>query len=107
MVAIKVIDFESLSKKAENVGQIIETEIQLLSKLNHKSIIKYYGTFISDNKLNIVLEYCVGGSLLKMRQLYQNLNENLIRKYTTQILEGIEYLHSHNIIHSDIKCANI
>ena len=42
-----------------------------------------------------------------MLKFYHNFTENLIRKYTTQILEGIEYLHSHNVIHRDIKCANI
>jgi serine/threonine protein kinase len=50
-----------------------------------------------------------------MLEVYGKFNENLIRKYTTQILEGLEYLHSHNIIHTgisefkyiDIKGANI
>jgi serine/threonine protein kinase len=35
-----------------------------------------------------------------MLEVYGKFNENLIRKYTTQILEGLEYLHSHNIIHT-------
>ena len=39
--------------------------------------------------------------------MYRNFKETIIRKYTVQILEGIEYLHSHNIMHRDIKCANI
>lgn len=35
------------------------------------------------------------------------LKENAVRKFTHQVLEGLEYLHSNRIIHKDIKCANI
>lgn len=74
--------------------------------MNHKNIVKYYGSFTKGHKLNIVLEYCSNGSLSKLIKKY-NLNENIIRNYVSQILDGLEYLHAHNIIHRDIKCANI
>ena len=35
------------------------------------------------------------------------MDEPLIRKYTEHILNGIEYLHFNNLIHRDIKSANI
>jgi hypothetical protein len=53
------------------------------------------------------LEYCIGGSVSKLLETYKSLSESIIRKYTQQILEGLEYLHCHNIIHRDIKGANI
>ena len=59
------------------------------------------------NYLNIILEYCNGGSLSNLLKSFKKLNEQLIRKYLTQILKGVEYLHIHNIVHRDIKCANI
>ena len=75
--------------------------------MNHKNIVKYYGSFTKGKKLNLVLEYCSEGSLSKLLKIYNNLNENIIRKYVSQILDGLEYLHANNIIHRDIKCANI
>jgi serine/threonine protein kinase len=56
--------------------------------------------------LNIFLEFVPGGSLERIYKTYP-MNENLIRVYTKQILEGIEYLHANNVIHRDIKAANI
>jgi len=76
-----------------------ELEIQILSKLSHKNIIKYYGTQRTDETFCIFLELCVGGSLQKMIEDYNCLNENLIKKYIKQILEGLEYLHANNVIH--------
>ena len=75
--------------------------------MNHRNIVKYYGSFTKGKKLYIILEYCSEGSLSKLIKIYNNLNENIIRKYVSQILDGLEYLHAHNIIHRDIKCANI
>ena len=35
------------------------------------------------------------------------INENLARKYCRAILEGLSYLHSEDIVHGDLKCANV
>ena len=75
--------------------------------MNHRNIVKYYGSVSKRQKLYILLEYCSEGSLSNLLKIYNNLNENIIRKYETQILDGLEYLHAHNIVHRDIKCANI
>ncbi|XP_024372510.1 mitogen-activated protein kinase kinase kinase 3-like [Physcomitrium patens] len=40
-------------------------------------------------------------------QKFQVFDESLISSYTRQILTGLEYLHSKNTVHRDIKCANI
>jgi serine/threonine protein kinase len=72
----------------------------------------------TENHLNLLLEYCIGknifkdyyiigGSISKLLETYKTLSENIIRKYTSQILEGLEYLHAHNIIHRGISNKEI
>ena len=96
-----------MKKKIDNINSLIKNEIELLSKMNHINIVKYYGVFIKGIKLNIVLEYCRGGSLLSLLKKIKKFDENVIKNYISQVLDGLEYLHIHNIIHRDIKCANI
>ncbi|MEQ2303926.1 Mitogen-activated protein kinase kinase kinase 3 [Ameca splendens] len=53
------------------------------------------------------MEYMPGGSVKDQLKAYGALTENVTRKYTRQILEGMSYLHSNMIVHRDIKGANI
>ncbi len=94
---------EALMEKIKS----LETEIELLSKLSHKNIVRYIGTSRDNTHFNILLEYAAGGSIADLLKKYGHFNEKLIRIYTRQISEGLEYLHAHDIIHRDIKGANV
>ena len=112
LIAVKIIDKNNLNtiNNSNNNSQSlssIEGEIEILSKLNHKNIVKYYDSSQSKNHLKIFFEYCECGSIAKMLSNYKSFNEKIIRKYTKEMLEGLEYLHAHSIIHRDIKGANI
>ncbi|KAM5582453.1 hypothetical protein ABKV19_002727 [Rosa sericea] len=84
----------------------LEQEIALLSQFQHKNIVQYYGTQKDESKLYIFLELVTKGSLQKLYQSYP-LTDSHVSVYTRQILQGLKYLHDQNVIHRDIKCANI
>ena len=50
------------------------------------------------------MEYMTGGSVREQILNYGALTEQLTKKYTRQILEGLIYLHENRYIHRDIKC---
>lgn len=60
-----------------------------------------------DNNLNIFLEYVPGGSVAALLNNYGAFEEALVRNFCRQILTGLNYLHEREIIHRDIKGANI
>lgn len=59
------------------------------------------------NHLNIFLEYVPGGSVAALLNNYGAFEEALVRNFVRQILTGLNYLHEREIIHRDIKGANI
>lgn len=84
----------------------LEQEISLLSQFHHENIVRYLGTKKDDSKLYIFLELVTKGSLQSLYQKY-NLRDSQVSVYTRQILYGLNYLHQRNVVHRDIKCANI
>ncbi|XP_022958034.1 mitogen-activated protein kinase kinase kinase 1-like [Cucurbita moschata] len=86
----------------------LQQEIALLSEFEHENIVQYYGTDTEPDgsKLYIFLELVSQGSLMS---LYQRvvLTDSIVSAYTRQILCGLKYLHEQNVVHRDIKCANI
>ena len=79
----------------------------LLSKLQHPAIIKLYDLFQDKKYYYVVMEYCKGGSILKMFKNMKLKSEKVIINIMKQLFSALSYLHSLNIIHRDIKLDNM
>jgi mitogen-activated protein kinase kinase kinase len=97
----------ALDAKKNTMVEALKHEIELLKEMKHDNIVQYLGSNTEGTHLNIFLEYVPGGSVAKMLVNYGPLGESLINNFVRQILTGLEYLHSKDIIHRDIKGANI
>ncbi|RXM32583.1 Mitogen-activated protein kinase kinase kinase 3 [Acipenser ruthenus] len=108
-LAAKQVQFDPESPETSKEVSALECEIQLLKNLHHERIVQYYGCLRdkAHKTLTIFMEYMPGGSVKDQLKAYGALTENVTRKYTRQILEGMSYLHSNMIVHRDIKGANI
>ncbi|CAM6101731.1 unnamed protein product [Calypogeia fissa] len=110
LLAIKqvLISVNNVTKdKAQAHIRELEEEVRLLRNLSHPNIVRYLGTAREDEALNILLEFVPGGSIASLLGKFGSFTEPVIRMYTKQLLLGLEYLHSNNILHRDIKGANI
>nr|XP_023655621.1 mitogen-activated protein kinase kinase kinase 3-like [Paramormyrops kingsleyae]XP_023655623.1 mitogen-activated protein kinase kinase kinase 3-like [Paramormyrops kingsleyae] len=108
-LAAKQVRFDPESPETSKEVSTLECEIQLLKSLHHERIVQYYGCLQDhgEKTLTIFMEYMPGGSVKDQLKAYGALTENVTRKYTKQILDGMSYLHSNMIVHRDIKGANI
>lgn len=85
-----------------------QAELELLKRLHHQAIVPYLDSFVdSKGSLQIVMEYAENGSLLDVIRKYGELNETVAAIYIAQVLRGLVYLHEQNVIHRDIKAANV
>lgn len=103
--AIKRIDLESSDDDIEE----IQREIAILAECNFHHITRYYGCFMHEFELWIVMEYLGGGSCLDLLKHIKpaTLSESVIAEILAQVITGIVYLHSNGKIHRDIKAANV
>ena len=83
-------------------------EIGIISKCKCDNIVRFMANDWSGKELLIVMEYCAGGSVKDvMRKLNITMTEEQMIVIVRDVLKGLDYLHSRNKIHRDIKAANI
>lgn len=105
LMAVKAVPI-ALDEDDEQTTALVR-EISLMKVLFHENIVRYIGTQRDETMLHIFLEYVPGGSIAAVLQKFGSLSEAAVRAYTKQILQGLAYLHAHQIMHRDVKGANI
>ena len=116
LYAIKIIDYSKDNNK-ENNNIInynylsVQQETSLMKLVNQSNyIVKYYGSYFSrkSNTLWLILEYCSSGSAIDlMLSMDRTFSEVEVATIMEMVLQGLVLIHSKNLIHRDIKGANI
>lgn len=102
-VAIKEM---KLDQEDEGVSSTTLREISILKKMDHPNIVSLVDTFVQGTQLTIVLEYLDMNIRDYMRKPGK-IDPKLVKSYAFQLLAGTYYLHTHRVIHRDIKPDNL
>jgi len=99
----------SSGRKATKAAQ---RESKLMVSLDHINIVKLYEyfTFGHPAKCFMIMELLIGRELFSIicdENEFDNLTESILKFFIRQIALGLEYLHSKNIIHMDLKPENL
>ncbi|KAK8836795.1 hypothetical protein M9Y10_037317 [Tritrichomonas musculus] len=106
----KIIPKRYIRKK--NMYNQIDTEINVLRKVNHPNIVKFHEYFeftndIHETYVTIIMEYCENGDLLTYLNEEGFKSEEQKKKIIFQFLDAVSYLHKRGIAHGDLKPENI
>ncbi|KNH00558.1 protein kinase [Perkinsela sp. CCAP 1560/4] len=118
VVALKVIrmtatraDSRTCEKQARQNAQLAREVDLMRSVVSHPNLISYHGCHFDSakNELIIAMEFAEGGSVgaLCRRLSPTPLSRTTIQKYTKQICLALHHLHTHNILHRDLKGDNV
>uniref|UniRef100_A0A674CGH9 non-specific serine/threonine protein kinase n=1 Tax=Salmo trutta TaxID=8032 RepID=A0A674CGH9_SALTR len=105
VVAIKKMSYTG--KQSNEKWQDIIKEVKFLQKLRHPNTIEYRGCYLREHTAWLVMEYCLGSASDLLEVHKKPLQEVEIAAITHGALLGLAYLHSHNMIHRDVKAGNI
>ncbi|CAG0915362.1 unnamed protein product [Notodromas monacha] len=103
LAAAKICDLQ-----AEEDLDDFTVEIDILSECKHPNIVDLYEAYVFEGRLWMLIEYCDGGAVDSiMVDLEKALNEKQIQYLCKHMLEALDFLHKHKIIHRDLKAGNV
>ncbi|KAG0744924.1 hypothetical protein G6F57_008901 [Rhizopus arrhizus] len=101
--AVKII----LKKAITGKQHMLDSEMDILKKVRHEHIVSLHDIYESDDAVYIVTDLCTGGELFQRIVERGTYTEAMAADLVRQMLEGLAYLHSQDIVHRDIKPENL
>ena len=103
--AAKVINKQNLLSSRQK--QKLITEIKIHKSVHHDQVVAFEHNFEDNENVYILLEVCKNQTLNELFKRRKKLTEIEVQCYIIQLVKGLQYLHSHKIIHRDLKLGNL
>merc|ERR1719387_989658 len=105
MRAVKVMAKDRLFQQEQRLQRVI-TEKRIMARLQHPFVVSLHTAFQTGTHLFLVLDFCGGGELFFHMLQRRRFEECDAMFYFCEILLGLEYLHSQQVLYRDLKPEN-
>ncbi|KAA8533840.1 hypothetical protein F0562_031357 [Nyssa sinensis] len=105
LFAIKVLKKDDMIRK--NAVESILAERNILISVRNPFVVRFFYSFTCRENLYLVMEYLNGGDLYSLLRNLGCFDEDMARVYIAELVLALEYLHSLNVIHRDLKPDNL
>lgn len=104
-VAVKII----CKKKAPEdfLSKFLPREIKVLKRLRHPHVISLIEVIETNTRMYIITDLAESGDLLEYIRKNGAMTEATARDLFNQLVVGITYVHSQDVVHRDLKCENL
>ena len=108
-VAVKTMRLEEMGGNTPRPELLarFHTETRAAGLLSHPNIVVIYDAGSDEDLFYITMEYVAGRSLLAMMEERQAFPMPRLLRLMEQACKALDYAHQHNIVHRDVKPANI
>ncbi|XP_021725435.1 serine/threonine-protein kinase SAPK1-like [Chenopodium quinoa] len=93
-------------ERGQKIDEHVQREIMNHRSVKHPNIIRFKEVFLTPTHLAIVMEYAAGGELFERICTAGRFSEDEARYYFQQLVSGVNYCHSMQICHRDLKLEN-
>eukprot|EP00049_Salpingoeca_infusionum_P014423 m.269400 g.269400 ORF g.269400 m.269400 type:complete len:1023 (-) comp15671_c1_seq1:141-3209(-) len=104
-VAIKIVYKHDI--EVDYVRDNLHREARLLKLVDHPNVLKLFEIIETDELYCLVTELAIGGEILNYIVAHKSLSEREARKFVRQLIQAVDHIHQHGIVHRDIKTENL
>ena len=106
-VAIKALPKATI--RVRGLAARVRNEVSIHYQLRHRNILELLHFFEDEENVYLVMELAEGGELYRLLKEKRSVGLSMgdVRRIFAAIIDGLIYLHSHGIIHRDLKLSNI
>uniref|UniRef100_A0A8C4T6P3 non-specific serine/threonine protein kinase n=1 Tax=Erpetoichthys calabaricus TaxID=27687 RepID=A0A8C4T6P3_ERPCA len=105
-VAVKIID-KKKAKKDSYMTRNLRREGQIQQMIRHPNITQLFDILETENFYYLIMELCLGGSLMQKIYEQKRLEESEAQKYVKQLMMAVDHLHRVGVVHRDLKIENL